>query len=197
MIKNIFGTPILITDLPNHYGIKEEFSKYLKEDKYFETVQGWNCNVETTYNTDSAELPWNMFIESVMFCVYEYIEEFKFKSQPQMSISCWANRYKNNQYQEVHNHLSNNNAISLSYMMDLPENSGDFVFYKEGNDFWHTVGVSSLCDENSTIMSNNRFTPKVREGSVILFPSYLDHYVTYNKSQNTRATISANIQFMQ
>jgi ectoine hydroxylase-related dioxygenase (phytanoyl-CoA dioxygenase family) len=39
---------------------------------------------------------------------------------------------------------------------------------------------------------NNRITPPLDEGDIIFFPSTLEHYVTGNKTNNHRATISAN-----
>jgi ectoine hydroxylase-related dioxygenase (phytanoyl-CoA dioxygenase family) len=75
-------------------------------------------------------------------------------------------------------------------MLKLPPDSGRFVFYRNTYDFFHSSSLPSCSSE--PFRYNNRITPPLREGDIVFFPSVLEHYVTVNESDETRATISAN-----
>ena len=95
----------------------------------------------------------------------------------------WINYYKKGHYQEVHNHLPSH--FSYCYYVKLPVNSGDTIFINSD----HTY--NSLIPFKTTA---NRFIPLINEGDLIIFPSYLNHYVTDNKSDESRITIAGNIK---
>jgi len=186
----LFGTPVLKTKLQNHETIKQEFVSVLQDDQYFAPVKTWMSNVETTFGTmNNEKIPFKSFINSAVLGLNEYLDSFKVQGKVKYGIEVWLNRYKEGQFQEVHNHASNNNIVSCAYMLELPKDSGDFVFYKK-NDFWATSGLRDLCAEPFPI--NNRVTPPMEEGDIIFFPSDLEHYVSHNKTNKRRATISAN-----
>lgn len=187
----LFGTPVMIMRMPNHDEIRSKFLPCLEEDKYFKKVSSWQSDVETTFELeDQGDLPWDITLKSLYQGLDAYLQNFNMTKDVDFVVHAWANRYKKGMNQEIHNHLGNNNAISCAYMMELPKDSGDFVFYKEGNNHWHTVGIADLCEENFPF--SNRHTPPLNEGDVIFFPSYLDHYVTNNTNEQRRATVSAN-----
>ena len=75
-------------------------------------------------------------------------------------------------------------------MMKTPPDSGKFMFYNNVYDhFWQT-DLPAL--STSDFKYNNRITPPMEEGDIIYFPSNLNHYVSPNNTEKTRATISAN-----
>lgn len=194
MIQQIFSTPIFITKLPNHEKVKEQFLPFLKDNKYFAKAEGWHGNLDTTFpNEPVNELPWQDFFSSAVNVAAEFIKEIGVINNVQFHGTAWLNRYYNGNYQEIHNHIGNNNAISCAYMLELPNESGNFVFFKEGQDFWND-SIRQLCHDFDY---SNRYTPKLEEGDIVFFPSNLSHYVTYNNSNNRRATISANFKVVQ
>lgn len=88
----------------------------------------------------------------------------------------WFNIYEEGSFQEVHVHNGNSVSFSGIYLMEL----------NEPNTTTFTVN-----DEISYL--NGRIsTADIEEGSVILFPSTLEHYV--NPSKFDRTTIAFNIQ---
>ena len=86
-------------------------------------------------------------------------------------------------------HQHGNSTISGAYYVRAPENCGDIVFYdpRPAPVFYYPTAVSS----NLLNAQVNSITPK--EGALILFPSYLDHSVNENLSNNERIVISFNI----
>jgi len=190
-IKHLFGIPVFIAQMPNHNTIKKEFEKYVDNDDYFLNIPAWHGDVDSSFSLDkNQELPWNFFIENIRPVMDDFLKELNVqKNGIDISIYAWLNRYKEHQYQEIHHHEGSGNLISCAYMLKLPENSGNFVFYQTGNDFWHG---SAIKEKSMNFPYNNRYTPQLKEGDIVLFPSTLEHYVTHNTSKEVRATISAN-----
>lgn len=188
----IFGTPVIINSFPEHDKVKKEFSLYLEKDEYFSEVSSWKCNVESTFcKENNFDLPWNTFIENAVKCFNEYLSTFPIKKQFQIEIYAWLNRYSKGHSQEVHNHAGGNAVLSCAYMLELPKNSGDIVFFQTGNDLLKYTTLNDICDNDLNV--SNRFTPILQEGDIVIFPSYLDHYVTGNYTEKRRSTISANL----
>ena len=190
----IYGYPIGIYKLPSHKKLKEEFLPHLSNDEMFSKVPHWQSNVETTFGSDTNNLlPWDTFIKESIGLLKEYINDFLNLNRIDFNIGtyAWLNRYRTGQYQEIHNHAGNNNAISCAYMLSTPIDSGNFVFYNEGSDFWNNTPLREF---TNNYPFNNRFTPNMSEGDIIFFPSTLSHYVTFNNSTDVRSTISANFK---
>jgi len=190
-MDKIYGVPILIEKMPDHKQIKKSFQEFLENDDYFSPVESWKCNVETTFSKENNfNLPWDFFIENAVDLFYKYLNFFPIDKPFGVKIYAWLNRYKKHHYQEIHNHFSDGSVLSCAYMLELPENTGDFSVYQSGNDFFPSE-LKTLCSAGFPI--DNRFTPVLNEGDIVIFPSYLDHFVTENTSNFRRATISANL----
>ena len=87
-------------------------------------------------------------------------------------------------------HQHGNSTISGAYYVRAPINSGDIVFYdpRPAPVYSHP----NVVKPNSLNAQVNRISPK--EGALILFPSYLDHSVNENHSNDERIVISFNIR---
>ena len=86
-------------------------------------------------------------------------------------------------------HQHGNSSISGAYYVRAPNNCGDIVFYdpRPAAVFSYPTAISS----NFLNAQVNGISPK--EGGLILFPSYVDHSVNENLSENERIVISFNI----
>lgn len=96
----------------------------------------------------------------------------------------WLNINKKHEYNLVHTHPQS----SLSGVLYLSTNkrSGDIVFYNPAP-VQHYPSISTL----PKFPSQHAFTPE--NGDVIIFPSYLEHCVMPNLSDEDRISISFNI----
>ena len=86
-------------------------------------------------------------------------------------------------------HQHGNSTISGAYYVRAPKNSGDIVFY----DPWPAPVYTYPKSVNPNLLNAqvNGISPK--EGALVLFPSYLDHSVNENLSNEERIVISFNI----
>ena len=189
---DIFGVPVIIKPFPKHELIKKQLLEWIGEDEYFSKVPSWKCNVESTFAKDNnTELPWDMFIENSIDCFKEYLSHFPISRDFSMEVYAWLNRYKKGHNQELHNHSGGQAVLSCAYMTELPKDSGDIVFYKSGSDYFKYTALNDICNNN--LQYSNRFTPILNEGDIVIFPSFLDHYVTVNNAESRRSTVSANL----
>ena len=87
-------------------------------------------------------------------------------------------------------HQHGNSTISAAYYVRAPKNCGDIVFYDpRPAPVYSHPNVSGPNFLNAQV---NGISPK--EGVLVLFPSYLDHSVNENKSNEERIVISFNIR---
>jgi len=193
MINNIFGTPVLVIPMPNHEIIKEQFLPFLEDENSFAKSEQWDCNCDTTMLDEerNGKFPWDIFFENVQAIAQQYSEQCGFigNSLENLFGFAWVNRYVKDQHQEIHAHEGNGNLISCAYILEQPKDkdTGEFIFYNSASN-WFPADML----EASPNVYGKRFNPMLNEGDIVFFPSKLDHYVTYNKTDLRRATISAN-----
>ena len=85
-----------------------------------------------------------------------------------------------------------NSSLSAAYYVRAPENCGEIVFYdpRPAPVFSHPLANNP----NSLNAMVNSIKPV--EGALVLFPSYLEHSVNRNKSDEERIVISFNINIV-
>ena len=90
-------------------------------------------------------------------------------------------------FNERHQH--GNSDLSAAYYVKAPKDCGEIVFYdpRPAPVYYHPEN-NKPNQLNATINSVNPV-----EGGLVLFPSYLDHSVNANKSDQERIVISFNV----
>ena len=81
----------------------------------------------------------------------------------------WGHIHEKNMSTNIHNHIGSD--VSSVLYVSVPEGSGEIVFIP---------GMNHL----------KSFPPK--EGTFYMFPSFVEHYVTRNKSDKKRISLSVN-----
>jgi uncharacterized protein (TIGR02466 family) len=114
--------------------------------------------------------------------VDEIIDEMilDFKAVTGEDIKCsgyWAHIHEKNMSTNTHDHGTE--YVSSVLYLSAPEGSGDLVFLPRVNPY-----------DNHAYRSN--FKPI--EGYYYMFPSYIDHFVTRNESEEKRISISFNFE---
>lgn len=184
MLTNIFATPIYVCPVPNHQELKNVYMPYAMKDDCFSTPMGWSCDCDSTIEQEPAQpISWDKFFIAVVPLLYEFLNTLNVNTTgDDIQCQAWMNRYQFGQHQEVHSHHDiNHSMISCAYMLSKPKDSGNLIFYNSTPNRLQVVGADT-----------NDYTPEVPEGSIVFFPSTVDHYVSYNKTQDTRVSISAN-----
>ncbi len=104
------------------------------------------------------------------------------------SPEIWVNINKKGDYNARHAHTSTSVILSGTYYVSTPENCGSIRF-------WDPRGVymASMPDHIEFHGGNTWHKIEPKEGTMIFFPSWLEHDVEPNKSDEDRISLSFNI----
>lgn len=181
--------------ISNHSQVVDDFKDIINNDKYFNFNKHWDCIVETTRDYEKwDELPWNNFLNEVADNhLIPFIKKYA-KPRIEFSVSLkgvWMNRYKKFAYQENHNHIGKGHHFSCNYILKTAKGAGDFKLSNTNYNNLAASGVSDIINPESQF-----WTADNEEGNLVIFPSYLDHHVTPNLTDDLRVTISANFEIV-
>lgn len=196
----IFGDPISqsLIEIALVERLKNDIKVILQDN--FATHNPWECDVHTTYDLfnlfDNRRFNWLKII------ILEKINNF-FLEQNIQSINLtdyelvgWLNFYNKGQFQEMHNHSGSETHISGSMIVNCADdfkNAGSFVFY---NTKTTNIKYSRLFTNNSHQHLAERWVIDPKPGEILIFPSYLPHFVTQNKTNITRISLSFNLKYI-
>jgi len=186
-----FPTPVWTLQLNNYKKVNEEMYTFIKSNQINDekginksNVKGWHSK---DFNLQEKE-PKNFikfvspYIEKVMIDMNWDREKQSVKISNMWSIINTGGS-KNSRHQH------GNSTISAAYYVRAPENCGDIVFYDPRPAAVYSY--PSALRPNLLNAQVNGINPK--EGVLILFPSYVDHSVNENLSNDERIVISFNI----
>ena len=188
----LFPTPVWTLQLDNYKGVNEQMYDYIKSEQSRDqaginksNIKGWHSK---DFNLNETEP--QKFISFILPSIEQVMIDMNWEKQKQTAKinNMWAIINTGGSANLRHQH--GNSTISGAYYVRAPENSGDIVFYdpRPAPVFSHP-NVTSPNLLNSQV---NGVSPK--EGALVLFPSFLDHSVNENISNNERIVISFNIK---
>ena len=129
-------------------------------------------SIDDTSFEDSV-CPPNQFVDEI---ISEMITDFKAATGEDIFIAnYWGHIHEKNMSTTLHNHFDS--YVSAVCYVNVPVGSGSIVFRPRLNQY-----------DNSAYAS--KFEPE--RGVFYMFPSYLDHFVTRNLSEDLRVSISFN-----
>ena len=129
-------------------------------------------SIDDTSFEDSV-CPPNQFVDEI---ITEMITDFKAATGEDIVIAnYWGHIHEKNMSTTLHNH--SDSYVSAVCYVNVPVGSGSIVFRPRLNQY-----------DNSAYAS--KFEPE--RGVYYMFPSYLDHFVTRNLSEDLRVSISFN-----
>ncbi len=186
-----FPTPVWAIQLEDYKSINEQIYNFIKKS-YAEDQQGINkSNIKGWHSKDfnlQEDEPRN-FIKFILPAIEKVIEDMNWdkKNQTININNMWAIINTGGAANLRHQH--GNSTISGAYYVRAPKDSGDIVFYDP-----RPAPVYSYPNAIKPNLLNaqvNGIAPK--EGALVLFPSYLDHSVNENTSNQERIVVSFNI----
>ena len=188
----LFPTPVWTLQLNNHISVNEEMHNYIKS-KQSEDKIGINKSNVKGWHSEDFELndkePRN-FISFILPAIEQVMVDMNWEKQKQIAKinNMWAIINMGGSANLRHQH--GNSTISGAYYVRAPRNSGDIVFYdpRPAPVFSHP----NVVNPNLLNTQINGISPK--EGALVLFPSFLDHSVNENLSNEERIVISFNIR---
>ena len=183
----LFSIPVFRFKYPSHTDFKASIMPYLWDDEVWKGAGPPNSHVEfTTPNLHKMEMfnPIKMFIQQSL---EEVMENLGFEPQIQLT-GMWGTRHRSNQYHHRHNH-ANSFLAGVYYLSGTPENSGT-IFY---NVHKHYTQIIPAIKTRQRL--RNDWVHPFEEGTLIIFPSWLEHSTHVNnltKTNSIRHILSFN-----
>ena len=189
-----FSTPVWVSNLENHKEVNKNIFSYIKklqsEDNkglIKSNIKGWHSK---DFNLKDKEVV--DFINNISPHINKVIVDMNWNIESQIvKISnMWTIVNIGGASNARHHH--GNSTISAAYYVKAPKNCGEIVFYdpRPAPVFSHPRANKP----NSLNAMVNSINPI--EGGLVLFPSYLDHSVNPNLSNEERIVISFNINLL-
>ena len=187
-----FPTPVWALQLDNYNSINEEMYRYIKLKQKNDqagirksNIKGWHSD-----DFDLNDKETQNFITFISPTIEKVMVDMNWdKVKQSVKINnMWAIINIGGSANLRHQH--GNSTISGAYYVRAPKNSGDIVFYDPRPAPVYSHPNASA--PNSLNAQVNSISPK--EGALVLFPSYLDHSVNENFTNEERIVISFNIK---
>ena len=192
----LFPVTIFKTQVENNYYLKELLvPDILKDSINLSIPEDW-----TTHKIKSSFGQKSDVIESNRkFLEREYIECMReiFDKEFDVEIdSIWYNVYTDGEYQEVHDHLGT--PLKPSHFSFIHFLSFDKKNHRPPEFHDPLAQIRNLSVELDRTRCGDVYVPDIKEGDLLMFPSYLQHCVPSGKSTlYPRITISFNIRVLK
>jgi len=187
-----------ITTLDNKDEILTEWSEYISNPSFFGEAWSMSKTQTSIRSEKNDQLPWDIWFKSVQPHMSQFLDSLN--PRVPYTVHCdemWMNSYKKGDYQEPHDHAFPGRSVSAIYVLDFPEDEkdpgGTLVFECPNFNVIRSSGLDRIFDA----YNYHHITPPLEKGTLILFPSWISHYVLPNKTDKRRATIAANFVVRQ
>jgi uncharacterized protein (TIGR02466 family) len=201
-----------ITTIPmfpvNVYKIKvtehEKIKKYLMDNVYphFEKF-GPNDPIQNTltdygFKSDAAFVHWPFLLDWYKQDIHKILETigFDFKKHPwKVHMKGWYNMCTSNTSTFVHDHMGGPTNIQFSavHYVKLGQDQNATVFKNPNGKCLKATTPTKNFDYLPNYFCDFQRMPEVEEGDLVLFPSWIDHYVPHYSAGNLRLTTALNI----
>lgn len=186
-----FSTPVWASKINNYKVTNDEINKYItdlqKRDPSGITrsnLKGWHSK-----DFDLRDQAPKKFLDSIKEDINIALKDMNWdlKKQFVKIPNLWAIVNEHGAMNQKHQH--SNSDLSAAYYVSAENNCGDILFYdpRPARMYKHPISMSP----NNLNSAVNSIKPE--PGLLVLFPSYLEHSVNANLSNNKRIVVSFNI----
>jgi uncharacterized protein (TIGR02466 family) len=198
-VEGWFSTPIYFNTVqePILSTIQQEFDDVVSEfekNGTFEYNKSWVPGThklsDRNFNTNFlSDYKLNTFVNELSLHIGAYVQEIGVPPNRTTSFkitSSWMAKFATNEFAHSHDHGSSD--ISGVYYYKVPTNSvGGNIQFQSPVEQIKTSYISEHILRYTTYPAET--------GRIILFPSWLKHSVTLNKSEEDRISVSFNVSF--
>jgi uncharacterized protein (TIGR02466 family) len=186
-----FSTPIWASKIDNYETTNQEMLKYIFQLQKNDPVgilksnfKGWHSK-----NFNLKDEQPKIFIEAIKKNINTALNDmgWDLSTQSVKIKNVWAIINERDAWNQKHHH--SNSDLSAAYYVSAYDNCGDIVFYDPRPAPVHNHPISKLPNELNATRREIRPEP----GMLVLFPSYLEHSVRPNLSDEKRIVISFNL----
>jgi len=188
VIQDIFKTPIYNTNLNID-------NKLLLDLSYKERDKDNFGRTKSNNGYQTKDLDFNLYkflFDEISKDVIKFYNKYDANIKNHYFSNFWINISGKHNYNRLHSHSGS--FISGAYYIKVPKNSGGIVFENPAYMFIENTFTNRNA-WNSYNSPEWRIEPQ--EGQLIMFPSYLRHYVEENKRDEDRISLSFNIVINQ
>lgn len=186
-----FSTPIWTYKVDNFKNVNQKALEYISSlqkidplGKKRSNINGWHSN-----DFDMNSVPSKELIKSFKPSINTALKDMDWDLEKQdvKITNMWAIINYKGSFNQKHHH--GNSDLSAAYYLSAGKDCGNIVFYdpRPAPTFKHPIAKKA----NILNASINSVTPE--EGLLVLFPSYVEHSVSPNLSNEKRVVISFNI----
>jgi len=135
----------------------------------------------------------NPLIDIVLSNCNEIKKEFGFKQEKIVDLAnYWVNINHKNNFNLPHLHIDS--FLSVVYYVKVPKKSGKIMFKNPILAHQYTIH-NNMIDE-FTHFNSSEWGVQPEEGQLLIFPSWLEHYVQPNESNDYRVSIAFNTKLI-
>jgi uncharacterized protein (TIGR02466 family) len=180
IFTNFVSSHLLKLDLNN---IKQYCYKIKDKDVGItvSNIGGWHSQYLNTHELENL-------IEQIEFVSSDIAKDLSITDKLKVK-DIWINVNSKNNFNKPHVHP--NCIFSGAYYVDVPENSGNIVFMNPNKNHQLVMSKYNVSEFNSFTSSEFSFTPE--PNLLLIFPSWLEHYVEPNRANEDRISISFNV----
>ncbi len=183
-VHNLWPIPMYEAEIP----VREKWKVLIKSTEYVRThVNNSDISIDRYLLNSMPELK----TEIENHCENYVRKYLTVKDNAQFYLqNSWCNIHKPSEESQIHYH--GGSLLSGVYYPIFPKNSGDISFYRAvsyTNLFHSTIRVEF--DENNNVNAET-YTIRLKEGSIVIFPSQLEHKVQKNNSDQNRYSLAFN-----
>ena len=195
MIEGIFPTPVYYEMANDFEVLNSHIDKVIdKIDFNLNVHRDKPCYISTDFKTHTNIIKEYRMLHKVEKEIYrhvrEYCSELEFDIENyKYEMESWFTKCKKGNSILVHHHAYSD--ISGVYYYKTNGDDGDF-FYESPNPF---LGTNMIFHQKNRWCLQWQYKPQV--GKILLFPGWIRHGVIPNKTDNTRISLSFNINFKQ
>ena len=180
--QKVFSTHIFVKD---NYLAPQRLPAMQEEIKNLHKL-GYTTNLMTGPNLDQAE-PFKWFAQDIGKTAFDIFDKLNYNVQDIEITGMWGNILKTGETHPPHTH-SNNFLSGVFYLESDAETGIIFSDPRPAADVL-VPRKKTKTNENSNLLSYIS-----KQNRLIIFPSWLVHWVPINKSKRDRISISFNIQ---
>ena len=191
-IYKFFPQPIFSFEVDDYKNLNTELKKFIyeefekdKEGVKRSNVNGWHSK-PFKFEKGNAAFKFAMHVEKYIFDVFKQYG-WPYKADKVKISEMWSIINKKDSYNESHIHP--NNFLSSVYYVQASKDCGNIIFNNPNQVSRNKYPL----DIKKTEFSANIQKIEAKEGTLLLFPSYLWHSVETNMSENDRIIISFNV----
>jgi uncharacterized protein (TIGR02466 family) len=197
-LAQVFSIPLFMKEFENIQKINNElliFANSLEKKEKKLNIKYSNIGGFHSKPIEHNNIVINNFIKFIFPTLHEFLKEFNFENKLEIAFKKpWITINKKNNANQTHTHAGAD--FSCVYYIKAPKNCGNLIFY---NNPYINYGCKYFKYKINNYNEINSLSWNVepKEGTLIMFPSYLEHSVEENKSNEKRISMAFDINIKE